>query len=51
MNASERIAPSRGEQPDDLGANWGDCDRFSLCAALVKSKITPKGSGIRGMSD
>jgi hypothetical protein len=34
-----------------LGANWGDCDRFSLCAALVKSKITPKGSGIRGMSD
>jgi len=32
-------------------ANWGGCDRFSLCAALMKSKITPNGSGIRGMSD
>jgi hypothetical protein len=48
MNASERIAPWRGEQPDDLGANWGGCDRFSLCAALMKWKITPNGSGIRG---
>jgi hypothetical protein len=51
MNAGERIAPARGEQPDDLGANRGDCDRFSLCAALMKLKITPNGSGIRGMSD
>jgi hypothetical protein len=37
--------------PDDLGANWGDGDRFSLFGALMKWKITPNGSGIRGMSD
>jgi hypothetical protein len=49
MNANQRVAASRGEQPNDLATNGGRCDRISLRAALMKRKITPNGPGIRGM--
>ena len=49
MNAKQRVTASRAEQPDDLAANRGGCDRISLRAALMKRKITPR-LGIRGMS-
>jgi hypothetical protein len=41
MNAKQRVAASRGEQPDDFAANGGGCDRISLRAALMKRKINP----------
>jgi hypothetical protein len=50
MNAKQPVAASRGEQPDDLAANGGGCDRISLRAALMKREINPNGPEIRGMS-
>jgi hypothetical protein len=50
MNAEQRVAASRGEQPDDLAANGDGCDRISLSVSLMKRKITPDAPGIRGMS-
>jgi hypothetical protein len=43
MNANQRVAASRGEQPDDLAPSGGRCDRISLRAALIKRNITPNG--------
>jgi hypothetical protein len=47
MNAKQRVAASRAEQPDDLAANESGCDRMSLRAALMKRNITPNQPGIR----
>jgi hypothetical protein len=41
MNARQRVAASRGGQPDDLAANGCGYDRISLRAALMKRKINP----------
>jgi hypothetical protein len=51
MNAKPSVAASRAEQPDDLAANAGGCDRNSLRAALMKLKIRSNGLGIWGISD
>ena len=50
MNAKQRVAASRAEQPADLAANERGCDRISLRAAPMKRSITPNQPGIRGMS-
>lgn len=36
------------EQPDDLAANGGGCDRILLRGALTKPNINPNGPAIRG---
>ena len=51
MNAEQRVAASRAEQPDDLTANEGGYDGISLRAAPMKRNITSNQPGIRGMSD
>jgi len=49
MNAKLRVAASQGEQPNDLVANGGGCDRILLRAGLMKPKIMPNGAAIRRM--
>ncbi len=50
MYAEQRVAASRGEQPDDLAANGRGCDRISLCAALMKREFAADGPETRGMA-
>ena len=48
-DAVAQARQARAEQPDDLAANEGGCDRISLRAATMKRNITANQPGIRGI--